>query len=349
MGRPVIVGVVLAALTAVIGATAATAQTPARPVDAASLERSAAERGESPESEPLYAAPTRADQSGRILAAVEINGKGPYRFIVDTGANRSALAPGVAQQLGLPYVAGGVEVHGVTGTAMLPAVQVASLRAGDLSLPPSVLPVLSGDILGDADGILGVAGIQGIQGLRLDVDFLHDRVSIGPSNGHRASNGFLVVRASLWQGGLLLVNGRVGTVRAKVIIDTGAEKTMGNPLLRVALLGGRKKDREFETSVHGATPEIGSGTSFRAPMITVGAAQLLDLPVTFGDLHVFELWALTNEPALVVGMDVLGRLERFVVDYRRQEFQIKGAGAHGSLLRRCTSSTCGSRIPESGT
>jgi predicted aspartyl protease len=278
--------------------------------------------------------------------AVEINGQGPFRFIVDTGANHSALSPSVAERLALPTVPGGVEVHGVTGTATLPAVHVASLRAGDLSLPPSVMPVLPGDIFGGADGLLGVAGIQK---MRLDVDFLHDRVSIGPSNGRRARDGFLVVRASLWQGGLLLVDGRVGSVPTKVIIDTGAERTMGNLPLRAAVLGGREKDEELETTVLGATPEVGSGTYFRAPRISIGRAQLLDLAVTFGDLHVFELWGLTNEPALVLGMDVLGKLEQFVVDYRRQEFQVKGIGGRGSTLRRCTSSTCGSRIPEPGT
>jgi predicted aspartyl protease len=342
-------GVTLAALAAVIGTTSATAQTPVPdlPLEATPPVNPAAGDLASSQPEPLYAAPTRADRSGRILAAVEIDGKGPYRFIVDTGANRSALAPGVAQQLGLPYVSGGeVEVHGVTGTAMLPGVQVTSLRAGELLLPPSVLPVVSGDIFGGADGILGVAGIQG---MRLDVDFLHDRVVIAPSSGRRAPDGFLVVRAGLWKGGLLLVNGRVGSVPAKIIIDTGAEHTMGNMPLRALLLDTRRHGEEFDTTVLGATPDIGSGTYFRAPMISIGGAQLLDLPVTFGDLHVFDLWGLAGEPALVVGMDVLGRLERFIIDYRRKEFQIKGSDTHGSMMRRCTSSTCGSRIPESGT
>ncbi len=302
--------------------------------------------GASPQPEPLYAAPTRADRSGRVQARVEINGHGPFRFIVDTGANRSALAPGIADQLGLPFVEGGVvEVHGVTGSAMLPAVRVGTLRAGALEISGTVLPVLSGNVFGGADGILGVAGIPDI---RLDVDFANDRVVVGMSSGRRAPDGFLVVRGKLWQGGLLLVKGRVGKVPVMVILDTGAEKTMGNQPLRSALFGGRKQDGEFQADVYGATADIGSGTYFRAPMISIGSAKLLDLPVTFGDLYVFQLWGLTTQPALVVGMDVLGRLERFIVDYRRNEFQFKGAGV-GAVVRRCTPSTCGSRIPESGT
>ena len=69
--------------------------------------------------EPLYAAPTRADRAGRIHAAGEINGQGPFRFILDTGANRSALAPEVVERLHLPAAEKVfLEVHGVTGSAI---------------------------------------------------------------------------------------------------------------------------------------------------------------------------------------------------------------------------------------
>ena len=332
--RPRSIGGVLLALLLAAGAAAdETAQAP-QPGTAAAAQKP----------EPMYASPTRADRVGRILAAVEINGRGPYRFIVDTGANSSALAPQVAEQLGLPPVEGGVvQVHGVTGTAMLPAVHVESLRVGGIVLPPATLPLLPGDIFAGADGILGVAGIQQ---MRMDVDFVRDRVEITPSTGKRAPSGYLTVRANLWQGGLLLVDGRVGTVPTKVIIDTGAERTIGNMRLREALASKAEREKVSEVKVLGATPSVGAATYFRVPRIRIGPTQLVDLPVTFGDLYVFELWGLTEEPALVVGMDVLGGLERFVVDYKRAEFQVKSRSSSGYDVRRCTSSTCGSRIPE---
>ena len=300
--------------------------------------------GSTADADELYAEPTRADRSGRILAAVYVNGHGPYRFILDTGANSSALAPRVAEQLALPPAAS-VQVHGVTGTAVLPAVLVESMSAGDVVLPPTVLPVLQGDIFAGADGILGVAGMQQ---MRIDVDFLHDRVTIGRSSGRRATSGYVTAKATLWQGGLLIVAGRVGSIPTRVIIDTGAERTIGNLPLRTAIQARSKPGDEFAATVFGATPDIESGTYFRAPTISVGPAKLVDLPVTFGDLYVFELWGLTEEPALVIGMDVLGRLERFVIDYRRQEFMMKTHGNQKVGIRRCTPSTCGSRIPESG-
>jgi predicted aspartyl protease len=270
-----------------------------------------------------------------------VNGRGPYRFILDTGANSSALAPSVVEELGLPQ-ADGVQVHGVTGTAVLPAVHVQSMRAGAVELPPAVLPVLPGDIFAGADGILGVTGMQQ---MRIDVDFLHDRVSIFRSGGRRATSAYVTVKATLWQGGLLLVAGKVGSIPTKIIIDTGAERTIGNIPLRAAIIARSRAGEEFETMVHGATTDVESGTYFRAPRITIGPAKLADLPVTFGELHVFDVWGLTDEPALVIGMDVLGRLERFIVDYRLREFQLKARGSTVAI-RQCTPSTCGSRIPE---
>ncbi len=294
------------------------------------------------EPEPLYAAPTRADRSGRIHASVEINGKGPYRFILDTGANSSALAPHVAEELGLQGSGDTqVEVHGVTGSAILPAVRVQSLKAGNVQLPPTNLPVLPGPVFGGADGILGIAGLQKT---RIEVDFAKDRVSIAPASGRRESRGFLVVPAILKKGGLLLVKGKVGKVPVDVIVDTGAERTLGNPPLRTALIESARYDDELDVSVLGATTDVSPGTYFRAPKITIGAADLVDLPVTFGDLHVFKIWGLTDTPALVIGMDLLGMLEEFIVDYRRHEFLLKPYDMPGFTLNRCIAQSCDTRI-----
>ena len=71
----------------------------------------------------------------------------------------------------------------------------------------------------------------------------------------------------------------------------------------------------------------------------------MDLPVTFGDLHVFEIWGLTETPALVIGMDMLGMLRQFVVDYKRREFQLKPYDMPGVVLNRCVAQRCATRIP----
>jgi len=291
----------------------------------------------------LYAVPTAKDRVGRVLAPVMINGQGPFRFIVDTGANRSAVSPRVVAALGLDArVAQPMDVHGVTGTAELPAVEFESFRAGDIDLGRTRVPVLSESVFAGADGILGV---DGLQHTRIEVDFTADRVTVTRSTGTRARPGFMTVPATLEHGGLLLVAGKVGRQKARVIIDTGAGYSLGNLPLRDALLKSGAKQREVsEATVIGATADVRPGTTFVAPPVVIGGMKLSNLRITFGDLHVFDVWQLTDEPALLIGMDMLGRLERFVVDYGREEFQLKLRKSKDFVYDNCILG-CGTRVP----
>lgn len=307
-------------------------------------ETGAAATAAEPTDDTLYATPTTADRAGRILAPVMINGQGPFRFVLDTGANTSALAPGTVEALGLRSSESAVVgVHGVTGAANLPAVQVEDLRAGEIALGRRSLPVLGSMVFAGADGILGV---DGLQDARIEVDFTRDRVVISRSSGRRDRDGALLVRAELRHGGLLLADGKVGRLPVKVLIDTGAERSLGNMALHDALAESNRRPSEtVKTTVAGATPGVATGTSFRTPTLTVGEARLRNMVVTFGDLHVFQVWGLTQEPALLIGMDLLGSLERFAVDYPRREFLLKSPRNTRPGIRHCGSNECRSRIP----
>src|SRR4051794_40215139 len=53
---------------------------------------------------------TAFDQAKRVTVPVAIDGRGPYPFVVDTGANSSVIAAELAQALGAPD-AGSAPVH----------------------------------------------------------------------------------------------------------------------------------------------------------------------------------------------------------------------------------------------
>ena len=144
------------------------------------------------EPEPLFAAPTRLDRIGRVMTQVMVNGKGPFRFVIDTGASRSTLAPHTAKALGLTTPGRNVMLNGVTGFAEVPTVTVDSLQIGELKFENQHLPVIFTSIMGNADGILGVAGFAD---QRIDVDFKKDRVSVMASNGRRPHNSLVTTRS----------------------------------------------------------------------------------------------------------------------------------------------------------
>jgi predicted aspartyl protease len=276
---------------------------------------------ETVESEPLYAAPTRWDRIGRIAAPVMINGQGPFRMILDTGANQSVITRRVADQLGLVLSENDMVIlNGVTGSAVVPFVEVRSLTTGDLVQEKIRVAVLQ-SVMGGADGILGV---QGFDGMRITVDFMRDQIQIERSRGQRARRSEGTIPATLRFGRLLVVDGYVGRIRVKAVIDTGAEVTLGNIALRDTLYKRRRAVEGADNAVVvGLDDQTQSGRYMRVPLIRLGEADVGNVPIIYGDIHVFKMWGLENEPALLIGMDVLGALERLVIDYRREEIQFR--------------------------
>ena len=280
--------------------------------------------------EPLFAAPTRLDRIGRVMTQVMVNGKGPFRFVIDTGASRSTLSPHLAKALGLTVPTGRrVMLNGVTGAAEVPTVVVDSLEIGSLKFVQQHLPVIFTSIMGNADGILGVAGFQD---QRIDVDFKRDRVSVAESNGRRPHYSMVTARANRNDNGLMIIDMRVGRrILTKAVIDTGAERTLGNPVLQEAINKG-KKHTPVSAIVHGATPDITDGDMQEIRQARIGDLTLSNMDVIFADFHVFRLWGLDKEPALLIGMDMLGVLERLVIDYRRNEVSMYGEHSAATLV-----------------
>jgi hypothetical protein len=272
--------------------------------------------------EPRYVSPTRRDRIGRIWAPVLIDGKGPYRLVLDTGANRSAITTRAAQSLGGAPVATTTRVTGFTGSAVVPTLHVSSMEVGDLLIGPTDLPVLS-DVFGGAQGVLG---IEGLANKRIYADFAHDRLEIARSHGDRAKRDFIVVPLTLTGNGLLVADVHVGSVRAKAIIDTGAQGTVGNIALRQALMRHPPKNATRE-EVIGVTLDVQTGDNLPAPDIDFGSLQVKGAHITFGDMYLFQHWKLTEEPTLTLGMDLLGSFDVLVIDYNRHELQIRARQA----------------------
>ena len=268
--------------------------------------------------EPKFVAPTRRDRIGRIWAPVLIDGKGPYRLVLDTGANRSAITARTAQLIGAPPEQDGtLRVTGFTGSATVPTIHVGKMEVGDVYIGPADLPVLS-DVFGGAQGVLG---FEGLADKRIYADFTHDRLEIGRSHGERARRDFTAVPLHNVRG-LLVANVMVGSVRAKAIIDTGAQGTVGNAALRDALMRHPPRNAT-QQDIIGVTLDVQSGDYLQAPDIDFGHLTVRGVHVTFGDMYLFQHWGLTNEPALTLGMDLLGSFDVLIIDYARQELQIR--------------------------
>jgi predicted aspartyl protease len=269
---------------------------------------------------PRFVAPTTRDQIGRIWAPTYIDGRGPFRFVLDSGASQSAITAQLATYLGHHLdESKPMMLRGVTGAAKVPTIRVDSLTVGDLTLDGPTLPIVP-DALGGADGILGTAGLLD---KRIVIDFRHDKITITFSRRERAGPGFLTIPFRFLRGRLIVVNVSIGGVSTKAILDTGGQVTVANLALRDALAYHHSKLAGKQSQIMGATKDVQNGEMIATPAIEFGPLRILSNTFTYVDAYIFSHWRLTTEPAILIGMDALGRLDTLIIDLRQRELQIR--------------------------
>ena len=90
-----------------------------------------------------------------VLVSAKINGSGPITLILDTGADRTMVAPSALSRLGISFenALRGV-VRGVTGVSYAEAVWVNSVEIEEAKVGPLLIIAHDADLRG-ADGLLG--------------------------------------------------------------------------------------------------------------------------------------------------------------------------------------------------
>jgi hypothetical protein len=287
----------------------------------------------------VYVAATAQDRVGRVMTPVFVNGVGPFAFVVDTGASSSVIAPRIARRLALEVDAGQPKLlRGITGSELVPTVNVSRITAGGITLENSRLPVVEPRVFADADGIFGADAFG--RGC-LIVSFERAKVGILEKPCPRVDDTWEKVRARLQFGGLVVADARVGNTRAVAIIDTGAERSLGNPALLAALRKRKKVSLgPNATQVYSATSHVVFGDLLLTPSLRMGGVSISKFDVVYGDFEVFKIWDVADVPAIVLGIDVLGQMDAMMIDYTRREILVlpRGATSGVTMKRRGTPS-----------
>src|SRR5688500_6788179 len=77
----------------------------------------------------------------RLTVAGAVGGQGPFRFLVDTAADRSAVSYQLAARLGL-RPGGTAKLHSVSGLSNVQTTSVRGLRIASRTLPSVTAPLL---------------------------------------------------------------------------------------------------------------------------------------------------------------------------------------------------------------
>ncbi|HEX8064302.1 MAG TPA: retropepsin-like aspartic protease [Allosphingosinicella sp.] len=271
---------------------------------------------------------TEADRWARMTVPVNIGNQGPFAFVVDTGAERTSIAQELARDLRLG-LGNRARLHSMTEVSQIQTVLIPALEVGGRSVRGIHAPALQRRYIG-AEGILGV---DSLQSQRVSFDFVRQQMTV--ANSHRREESWpadtIVVTARNRLGHLVLVDASVDGQKVWVILDTGAQTTVANNVLRRKLEQRGRLRATAPIMLQSVTGGQMPADQTVVKRIRLGGIDINDMPIAFADVHPFAKLGLTGKPALLLGMDALRLFDRVSVDFPNRRVRLLG-GSRSQLI-----------------
>jgi hypothetical protein len=275
----------------------------------------------------------------RLTVQVLVNGRGPYDFIVDSGADTSVVGLRIARGLQLPLGTPAI-LNSMTARNVVDRVKVAELTLGPTIVRNLQLPALrESDVGGD-----GMIGIDALVEQRLLMDFDKRLIKVEDARiPVKRMPGEIVVVGRRFRGQLILTHVKAAGLPLEAVIDTGTQITIGNLALRDKLIR-RNRDKFVSVPVIGVTGETMKMELATIAELQLGPVTLRDVPMAFADVPPFKMFGIDNQPALLLGTDLLESFRKVSLDFRARKvrFQLKRCRSQGIVI--ATSPTTFTRI-----
>lgn len=233
-----------------------------------------------------------------IVLAARLNGRGPFRFLLDTGSTHTAISAETAEAIGAPVVAKAA-VGSAAGSRETLVVHVKSLEVGSMTVSNLLASVIELAEIPGGSTIDGVIGHDALGSLRYTIDFRQRRVVWAPSDATDARGSSVELQVS---GGRFLIALPQRQSLLRLVPDSGAASLLlfaphaalpVTPLPTLATL----------TTMSGHT-DVRMAT---VRELRVGSLLLRDVPVVVAERD-------RSEPVEVDGLLPLHLFDRVTVD-----------------------------------
>jgi len=255
----------------------------------------------------------------RMTVPVTLSGTGPYRFLVDTGADRTAISTDIASRLGLE-IGQNARLHSVAGVSKVATATVPNLQLTRKPVRIVDAPLLERVNMG-ADGILGV---DSLRSQRVMFDFEAETMSIVPAAApdFHDEEGTIVVRATRRNGRLVVTEARANKRPLTVVLDTGAQISVGNDSLRRQLHADNSVEAEHRVELYSVTGEKLIGDIVLVREVEIGGVKMTNLAVVFAPAHTFKQLRLENRPAMLLGMNAIRAFKKVSIDFANRKLRV---------------------------
>ena len=272
--------------------------------------------------------PRRTSDTGHIVVETQLNGRGPFRFVIDTGASISVVYERARAKAGieaLPDIT--AHVFGISGSRFYPLARVAEIRVGNelwkdarVALLPDTSPIAE-----RADGILGVDFLSRYAVLysrREKVLLLYPRELVAD----RAYLGWdsIALRKLQVRDGNVAVFVLDMHINAKLIpavFDLGATVNLMN-LRATRALDVLVRKPGTMPEVHGVSGSSQAMAELHVWKVRINNSIWRNRTFLVGEFSVFQTLGIDRQPAAIAGADLFGRRE-FIVDFTRQRLLVK--------------------------
>jgi predicted aspartyl protease len=260
------------------------------------------------------------EAESRMTVPVQIAGAGPYKFIIDTGAERTVISRQLAGNLRLP---GGkpVKLTAMSGTTRVGTVVIPSISISSLPVEGGIhAPALDALHLGG----LGLLGIDTLQNHVVRIDFDKQTMTVAPSEKRKRRstsyrrNEVVVVAKSLF-GQLIVTDAQFDRYPIRVVIDTGSPISVGNTALQK--LVRRSMGALKPLQLTSATGEQVTTQAALVDRLRVGTVAFDNLPIAFADVPPFERFGLDDRPAMLLGMSTLKFFRQVEIDFANRQIR----------------------------
>jgi len=271
--------------------------------------------------------PYRVGADARIATDVFVNGKGPFKFLLDTAASRSMMFEHLRAKLGLAGTGGErMVVYGMQNVGSAVPVRAEELRLSGETIRGLTMGVLP-DNPDPADGLLGM---DALSNYLVVLDRNRMRLSLlTPDSGEAADfrdwPSLSLTRRTVKDAGasLWLMRANVRGISVTSLLDMGSGMTILN--WNVAEQLGLKRTSfpkdGIPQKLRDALGTVEPVIFVKHVTIWLGGRVFTDQTVLIANVQVFRYFHLDQQPAAIIGSGLL-KDNSLAIDFARQRLYV---------------------------